>query len=1080
MKLSRIPRDAVAENTALTIDGAEAILRDAPNGNLPLESRAVAMTAYTILANRRPAQARKLFQLVILKLIENGENVTSELWRSYLVESKQNVQKEVCLHELFTSKFDALKLLALKALPKLTPDVSNEDILMLVESLNSSEARILAIEYWLQRGRVADHKAIHLVLEDIKNPPQTLIEQVEKYFSKPQDLLKVLENNDWTLLNSMTISATDSAKILKKIHTRIQSAEKTELEQMIETCQRLIPHASSESFKKALSNTLFNLGRRLRPGPSFINPWIVSIELELETSCDTLLEKTTRLATGLLEVDTMPEVFEKALVKLDQMKVEWKSLVTAVNKLASQGKLNDRVLAIVEPVLTPENKLKLPRTAWQAIYEGYFDIQVEDETEQKLLEVIESPSNSQYLHQLNETELSKFQQVLLRWAVAEVLISRGKIDDAITSMLQVLAAALSRTGVASNAIVMDVCVRLSQLYRFVGNMKDSFMYLKEAHKQAVRNETPVREAIYARMLNSVAPLVDSLNVTGTFTCSHDVPSDVLLRARDRYKEIRFDSMEFNSAQTNYANANKLLNKSDIFSLLPDCALSIPSLGQDIIPAVSQTFYSILQGLFTTKLLYWDEKSLMSQLARSMASTVSSISSTRLPPLFSLIEDPKYSYVSLCRSKKVSSRSECGDLVVVSVNFETDNKLCLSRVCQGEELHLTLPLDRNDTDADGIQAVMDQLKKFTDVCHENDGLEGKISPEDKKAYWSKRGKVEKEFNEFLHRTEREWLRGFKGILSPYVYDDVSMLSESLEALIKRYFKTTVSVPTVLVQLVAGAGELDRVGTEDIIYFIADSLQLRGTSFDYDEVDVTGMTRELRKALKAFHATVELPPKRHLVLIPNSRCQNFPWEALPILRGVSVGRFLSLRLLQETLASQASKPDSVYYVLNPENNLDRLQSEFEADFRLRGWEGTAGESPKDGEVLKALETYGWYIYLGHGSGQVCARPHRVQKLERCANAILMGCSSARTRGSMMGYDGYGPHSDYAMAGCSLLIGNLWDIADRDINRFSKELLARIFDNNETIGQAVADARGACILRFCTGAAPVIYGLPYATAR
>lgn len=1081
MKLSRLPRGDAVKSTKLSIDSAERVLRDAPNGTLSPESRAEAEIAYGVLANRRPAQARKLFQLFILKLIEKGEDITCELWRHYLVESKQSARKDVCLQELFTSNFDALKLLALKALPTMALVLANEDILMLVESINTLEARLLAIEYWLQLGRSADKKAVYLVLEDIESPPQQLIEKVNNVFPQKNELLEVLESKNWGLLNTMPICAKDSAKILKALHTRIASADKHELGQMLTTCQLLVPLASSESFSKALSNTLFNLGRRLRPDPAFINAWAVSIEIELGTSCDTLLEKTTRLATALLEVDAMPDVFEKAIMKLDQMKVEWGSLATALNKLVDGDKIqNERILSVIHPLMTPENKAKQPRRGWQAIFEGYFDAAVENETEQKLLEITRDPSRSKYLNQLDECELSKLQQVLLRWAVAEVLISRGRPDDAISTMLQTIAAALALTGVAANAVVMDVCVRLSQIYRFVGNMKDSFMYLKEAHKQAVRHGTQVRESVYVRMLNAIAPLVDSSEVTGTFSCPHKISPTALANAQNRYKDIQSDSMEFDSVQTNYANACKLLNQDAVFSVIPDCALSVPSLGRDTVPAVSQTLHSILLECISTKLLFWDDTNLQSQLARSMALVVSSTSSQNVPPVFNLVEEPKYSYVSMCRSTKRANQPSYGELVVVSINFETEKKLCLSRVVDGEELHVTLPLDRNDTEVATLEAVMDELKKLTDVCHESDGLKGEITPEDKKAYWSKRGKVEKAFNEFLHRVEQEWLRGFKGMLSPYVYEDVSFISQSLEDLIKRYFKATISVPTVLAQLVAGAGNVDRVGAEDIIYYIADSLQLRGTNFDYDEVDVTGMTRELRKALNAFVVAVDPPPKRDMVIIPNSCCQNFPWESLPTLRGASVGRFLSLKLLEEALASQTQQPDSVYYVLNPENNLDRLQPEFEADFRLRGWKGVAGSPPQDGEVLKALETHGWYIYLGHGSGKVCARPHRIQRLERCANAILMGCSSARTRGGILGFDGYGPHSDYAMAGCSLLVGNLWDVADRDINRFSKELLARIFDNNEPIGQAVAEARSACVLRFCTGAAPVIYGLPYATAR
>lgn len=72
------------------------------------------------------------------------------------------------------------------------------------------------------------------------------------------------------------------------------------------------------------------------------------------------------------------------------------------------------------------------------------------------------------------------------------------------------------------------------------------------------------------------------------------------------------------------------------------------------------------------------------------------------------------------------------------------------------------------------------------------------------------------------------------------------------------------------------------------------------------------------------------------------------------------------------------------------------------------------------------------------------------------------------------------DVTCAGCPAAIANLWDVTDRDIDRFSQSLLdcwTRQADDGsaaELVG-TIASSRGACRLPFLTGAAPVCFGIP-----
>ena len=67
----------------------------------------------------------------------------------------------------------------------------------------------------------------------------------------------------------------------------------------------------------------------------------------------------------------------------------------------------------------------------------------------------------------------------------------------------------------------------------------------------------------------------------------------------------------------------------------------------------------------------------------------------------------------------------------------------------------------------------------------------------------------------------------------------------------------------------------------------------------------------------------------------------------------------------------------------------------------------------------------------------------------------------------------------------MANLWDVTDKDIDRFSKALFREwgiTHDNNErdngshiSLVQAVSKARKDCLLEYLIGAAPVVYGIP-----
>ncbi|KAG2444696.1 hypothetical protein HXX76_001440 [Chlamydomonas incerta] len=246
---------------------------------------------------------------------------------------------------------------------------------------------------------------------------------------------------------------------------------------------------------------------------------------------------------------------------------------------------------------------------------------------------------------------------------------------------------------------------------------------------------------------------------------------------------------------------------------------------------------------------------------------------------------------------------------------------------------------------------------------------------------------------------------------------------------------------------------------------------------------------------------------LLLVLSPCLHALPWESMPCLRGRSVSRAMSLPAACSAAAAASSggggsRPagalSSAFYLLNPSADLADTQRAFQPLLEAQpGWQGVVGQQPGARALLAALAAHELFLFLGHGSGEQFLPLPALRKLQRCAAAVLMGCSSGRLR--LHGaYDPAGAVVAYTLAGSPAVVANLWDVTDRDIDRYCQALLrtwlgfadpagaeaaaAAAGGEEEAppvgwagLGQAVAGSRGACRLPHLIGAAPVCYGLP-----
>ncbi|KAG8007882.1 Separin [Nibea albiflora] len=202
-----------------------------------------------------------------------------------------------------------------------------------------------------------------------------------------------------------------------------------------------------------------------------------------------------------------------------------------------------------------------------------------------------------------------------------------------------------------------------------------------------------------------------------------------------------------------------------------------------------------------------------------------------------------------------------------------------------------------------------------------------------------------------------------------------------------------------------------------------------------------------------------PNGHVVLILDKYLQKLPWESISILKSHSVSRMPSLHSLiglsiqretdSKSILKQGVDTKQVFYVLDPDANLGNSQDRFKEWFSS---------------------------YVGHGAGARFLDSQAVLKRQMRAASLLFGCSSAAlaVRGDQ---EGQGIILNYLIAGCPFVLGNLWDVTDRDIDRFTKALLESWLSagSGAPLLDYMGPSRQATHLKHLIGAAPVVYGLP-----
>ncbi|KAF9894926.1 hypothetical protein FE257_004548 [Aspergillus nanangensis] len=457
--------------------------------------------------------------------------------------------------------------------------------------------------------------------------------------------------------------------------------------------------------------------------------------------------------------------------------------------------------------------------------------------------------------------------------------------------------------------------------------------------------------------------------------------------------------------------------------------------------------------------------------------------------------------------------------VLSLSLSADrDEFVISRLQRDRSpFLLRLPLKRGSSEddeeeqftfEDGRLEMQKLIKLANESAH---AAKAQIDRQMKKNWWKTREALDQRMENLLQNIENVWFGGFRGIFSPVPHDaaPLTRFANSFHSILDKHLPSRrkgkkaegprLTLHQNVLELFIGVKELgDQEDPEDtlmdLLYFVVDILQFQGERNAYDEIDFDMMVVDTLDALRGYHEFTQVDSGKqgpnHTVLVLDKALHMFPWESLPCLQGFPVCRVPSLECLRDRVlqfrregASEMSiDRNKGTYILNPTGDLQTTQSTFENDLsRLDGWTGVVNRDPSEDEFRAGLESSSLFLYFGHGSGAQYIRGRTVKRLDRCAVAFLMGCSSgALTEAGE--YEPYGTPMNYLQAGSPALVATLWDVTDKDIDRFAQSTFEKWGLMGETdmkgrvsMDAAVSQSREACVLKYLNGAAPVIYGIP-----
>lgn len=369
----------------------------------------------------------------------------------------------------------------------------------------------------------------------------------------------------------------------------------------------------------------------------------------------------------------------------------------------------------------------------------------------------------------------------------------------------------------------------------------------------------------------------------------------------------------------------------------------------------------------------------------------------------------------------------------------------------------------------------------------------IRKKDRDTFWTAREALESRFSSLLDSVSNTWLGPFQGLILGQPTDErFNKLIQKFSSTILELFEVSACINVGLVEVLA-----------ESFLFLSEEQFKMGMLFLFPQNSVEDIEECYHKCLNIFkvhyknqEASQVLSEITHdpIGLVIGKGLSSFPFESLSLCRSSrqQVFRTPSLRFLvsqlnffQEKSRLDKLNPESVFYLLNPNNNLPRTEARFKDKFLSQeSWVGFISQPPDPKKIAESLSSKDLYLYFGHGAGSSHFRSQNgIDCMDIKSVGLILGCSSGYLHDDNIAGETCGTPFRYLMCGSPAFLGLLWDVTDGDIDRYADRLLQTIIPkwnsekgvNESSLSIAIAAARYACRLKFSTGAATVLYGLP-----
>ncbi|KAG2289488.1 hypothetical protein Bca52824_049092 [Brassica carinata] len=380
----------------------------------------------------------------------------------------------------------------------------------------------------------------------------------------------------------------------------------------------------------------------------------------------------------------------------------------------------------------------------------------------------------------------------------------------------------------------------------------------------------------------------------------------------------------------------------------------------------------------------------------------------------------------------------------------------------------------------------------------------VPMEDEKLRWKEIDELELRLNKLLRNLEDTWLGPWRHLLLGESSNSKSHESTQKKLVEELRAKCNMEVNETLLKVFLG-NDTAKDGDSWISQLCSkNGCCIGGHPSDHiDEENGSSISDDLRSRYRLALQLIrdsgikleDYNEKREpIILVLDHEIQMLPWENIPTLRRQEVYRMPSVGSISAVLKKSCYREDpspflvidprDSCYLLDPKYNCKTLQTVLEGLSEIKEIKVEAGlepPAPSAQELNDALGNRDLFLYHGHGSGDQYIPMRKVENMNKCSAAFLMGCCSG------LPYRGgrYVPKSvpiSFLLAGSPVIVATLWDVPE-DISQFVKAMLESFWRERsddvkpERIGSLMADARYACAQQFLTGAAIVCYGVPTA---